>query len=179
MSVLSAPAIMSTYNLPHIAKSGFQSLFHAQSREEFDLTFDKLVADPVTIMMDGEFVSRSHYKEYLWRDQRGGLQPSSSIEFQEVIEGSLAPEDNHSIGSVGLFYEVKLKVADITGLEDRIIRVSANIAFGKTGNAVSAIPMVTSLSQVSKQLSSLDLQKQSQEKRDGDEIFGFAKPRDL
>lgn len=88
---------MSTYNLPHIAESAFQSLFHAQSREAFDLTFDKLIADPVTIMMDGEFVSRSHYKEHLWRDQRGGLQPSSSIEFQEAIEGSLTSEDKHSV----------------------------------------------------------------------------------
>ena len=88
---------MSTYNLAHLAESAFQALFRAQSREEFDLTFDGLIADPVTIVMDGEFVSRSHYKEHLWRDQRGGLQPSSSIGFKEVIEGSLTHENKSSV----------------------------------------------------------------------------------
>ena len=34
---------------------------------------------------------------------------------------------DEQIGSVGLFYEVKLKVAELAGLEDRVIRVSANL----------------------------------------------------
>lgn len=39
-----------------------------------------------------------------------------------------ADRDNlKQIGSIGLFYEVKLKVAELAGLEDRVIRVSANL----------------------------------------------------
>ena len=79
------PPVQSNNNLASLAESSFRKMFNAKSKEEFDSVFDGFVAERANVTMNGKPVSRSHYKEHLWRDHASRIDPSSAINFKEAV----------------------------------------------------------------------------------------------
>ncbi|KAJ6625212.1 hypothetical protein B0H10DRAFT_1647964, partial [Mycena sp. CBHHK59/15] len=86
------------------AQQHISSILQATTATAFNASFDSFLDPNATVMLNGEYISREAYKEWLQRDLL--FRSGAEVHFTDALEVSLNETRPVQAGVIGLFYNV-------------------------------------------------------------------------